>query len=578
MRAELALSKTLTQCVSRDRGWDYDNIVITVPEEMCGAVFEGVKVAYGESGAEGAGSIRFSDTRALLSESALLERLNAGETRISLLFSFRGFSGGEARHYWTGFSVTCDYLPAGGARFSPAPGVMCAFGTDGIAAGESCAVSLDITAPSDINGAALELEPGGRLEFDIALSAGGRKTVSGIFSPGADELDERAVPVRARLILLHSGGETEYPPVETGLTMLAHRLPPEISVCMTPGVIVQGHTSIDIEAQIQRDYGAAIAERRFTLGGNEYPMAGDAISGIDTGGFSGDVPWELEVRDSYGLSASASGMIRVEPYTQPVISDVSVERYAPRISAGGGTEYVQDEGGARVRLTFSGGVCCLPGENPWRLLADGRAILTGENGGEIALENDRDALDGEFDPGSEHTVIITLADGYSSVSRAVTVPAAGGIFNIERGGVAVGRRASGTVFQPRFECAYPAYFEAGVFDGGGNSISGQCFEEGTRRIGTFMGKALYRTGLMVSALSTDSSNPSTVDTGVRPGCVVGLSGFVKTRGFGNLPVNCYHSGSLRAFLRPDGGTGRLIGYCACPNDGAVIFMDYTEGD
>jgi len=52
MRAQMSLSKTRAECVSRWRGyadgtgisytqpeWDYDNIVITVPEELTGAVF-----------------------------------------------------------------------------------------------------------------------------------------------------------------------------------------------------------------------------------------------------------------------------------------------------------------------------------------------------------------------------------------------------------------------------------------------------------------------------------------------------------------------------------------------------------
>lgn len=59
-------------------------------------------------------------------------------------------------------------------------------------------------------------------------------------------------------------------------------------------------------------------------------------------------------------------------------------------------------------------------------------------------------------------MVLTLADSFESAEYDFVLPKAGGLFNIEKGGVAVGMRSNGTRALPKFEVAYPAVFYGDV--------------------------------------------------------------------------------------------------------------------
>lgn len=164
------------------------------------------------------------------------------------------------------------------------------------------------------------------------------------------------------------------------------------------------------------------------------------------------------------------------------------ERYSAVESDTGEISYVATDDGTSVRLSLGTEICRIApysfnadnpdlGQNEWYL-----DVSYGENGGDMTTKNvasgtdekpineyleDMLLLEGvEFDPTKKYVVSITLRDkvGNSSMLTAY-IDAAGAYLNVEKRGVAVGMRSTGTPENPIFECKYPAYFYGGVILG-----------------------------------------------------------------------------------------------------------------
>lgn len=115
------------------------------------------------------------------------------------------------------------------------------------------------------------------------------------------------------------------------------------------------------------------------------------------------------------------------------------------------------------------------GSNPWTLTvtpAGGESIVVAQSSTQPAktYAADRTAITGSYANTSNHAFTVTLADSFTAVVVQLTVPKAGGIFNIERTGVAMGMRSSGTQAQPLTESAYPVHCYAGVWGEDGKRI------------------------------------------------------------------------------------------------------------
>lgn len=190
---------------------------------------------------------------------------------------------------------------------------------------------------------------------------------------------------------------------------------------------------------------------------------------------SGDVPYKVTVTDSYGASGEYSGTVRVLPYGLPAIGQMNIERYVTYIDDVGNPYYVADDGGETVRVSLAANVTSLNGRNAWSIAAaweSGAATMfTGSDGGTIIFTGDRDAITAHFAAEREWLITVTITDSLHAQSYEVRLPKAGGIFNIEKTGVAVGMRSTGTKENPRFQVAYALELLGGYI-----SPSGRQFE------------------------------------------------------------------------------------------------------
>ncbi len=74
----------------------------------------------------------------------------------------------------------------------------------------------------------------------------------------------------------------------------------------------------------------------------------------------------------------------------------------------------------------------------------------------VVYEHDRSVITGSYSNLSTYEFTVQLTDAFTTLTQVISVPKAGGIFNIEAAGVAVGMRSTGTREQPLFQVAYPA--------------------------------------------------------------------------------------------------------------------------
>ena len=470
---------------------DGQAVTVTVPSALRGASFAGVHLSYTLSGDAGTSAVRFEGTGVPATDAALLERLQRGDTEIRLYFSFRatGGFGGEGAHSayasWTDISVKADFIPPNGARgtLTLSDGGQVEYGVNAcsLARGESALVTL-------------RLQAGGVRAFRLDL-AGDDENVFDSFTvvPEDGALAEteirlsqaawtgRLARAHFRVTVADEGGERPSAWQESALMLCAHRLPPSPSCLWTDesgvqarfGAFIQGKSRMKLTLNPgldeAADAGATAVRRRLLLAGEEYLLGGDGAE-LGEVNLSGSVDYTLEVTDSHGLTGSFSGRLALLPYAAPKISGLAFERYSVHVSPQGESLYEPDDGSDTVRVTAKGAVSALNGLNAWTLEAEysdgetqGQALLaSGADGRALSYENDRQLFGALLSESRTWSVRVTLTDQFESAVYDVAVPKAGGLFNIERGGVAVGMRSTGTRTDKKFEVNYPAVFRQEV--------------------------------------------------------------------------------------------------------------------
>ena len=169
------------------------------------------------------------------------------------------------------------------------------------------------------------------------------------------------------------------------------------------------------------------------------------------------------------MARRAARTLCVTPWSPPFLSGIEPERYSSGVDTGGNPVYYPDDGGTDIRLSLTGGVSSVNGLNAWTLVMSAtngtdtytRTLLAGADGGAISLDRDRGVYGAQLSASSDWAVTLTLADSFAtSVYDGIVIPRAGAIFNIEKTGVAVGMRSTGTLAQPLFQVAYPAEFSS----------------------------------------------------------------------------------------------------------------------
>lgn len=612
MLAQLTLNRNYASCTSTWQGiqasavevvytspsWDYDNVTISVPAAIPpGSVFNSVQIQYTVDTAGGSKSIQFSDTRLGVTNASLLTRLQEGERELRLLFSYKA-AGGSGRVgvntstcTWRNITITVDYTdPSRVHGETQIDGSLISYSVEqnSLMPGQSGSAVIAVTSARDCSSVTMELRPHGAVSgisytWEVSAPAGRQTVLRPEFLLEGITLTARVTPADIRFTLDDTPGQW----IATTLNLVRERLAPVVSAAFTDigqdklTSYVQGKSvlraTLTVTADTEADSDITLTDRTLVIDGRRY-VSGDGTFDIDTTALSGSVGYTASVTDSYGITGTLSGTLTILPYAPPSLSRLEITRYIMKDRPEGGQIPVADDDGAQVWVTLTGSFSPLEGGNRWTLTAiyDGTTRVMQEGAGAISFTEDTALLPVSFTPTTAHTIRIRISDIYDTADYSVTIPKAGGIFNIERGGVAVGKRSTGTTGSPKFECAYPAVFEAGAFDGAGNPLGGNVYTAAEVQVGAFLGKPMYRKVIRTGSISYVSSNPTNLPTGLEGCTPVRIDGMVYTSAYGCLPANCYHSGNIMAFARLDTATGNLICYTSTANSGAVYILDYIK--
>ena len=431
--------------------------------------------------------VRFAGTAVNADDASILEKLQRGETSLRLHFTFRasGASGGEGEHTahctWSEIALEIEYTPSGGiegeATFES--GKLRYFTNRASARrGETVLFTLRPEGIEDLQGVYLHLDGGNEALFDEAQAAVGSDVF--IRLPVTIQnaaWDGRFAPAHIRFTLLCAEGEKTGGRVETALKLVTDYRAPLITCAWSDDSDVFerfGHfvrlksllrCSCVYTLDTDADSAVCVTGRSLVLNGQEYTSGTDEFVPGEISGW-GEVPFTLSVTDSHGLTSSISGTIDVLHYASPGLSTLKFERYKTTIGESGQEVYEPDDGSQCIRVSLSGSVSALNGLNNWTLTAaytngsssGTRTLLTGSDGQALNLDGDKNVFDPLLSEQHVWQVLVTLSDCFESVQYELFLPKAEAIFNIERGGVAVGMRSGGSRAQPKFEVAYPAEF------------------------------------------------------------------------------------------------------------------------
>ena len=187
--------------------------------------------------------------------------------------------------------------------------------------------------------------------------------------------------------------------------------------------------------------------------------------------------YTIAVTDSYGQVGTLSGTITVLAYTLPTLRNVAINRYIATVNSQGQTVYELDDDGDK--LWFDAEIAVQTalgsGTNKWSLKitpTGGSTITAVSNSSAAAVTytHNRTFITATYANTTSFEFTVELSDAFTTITYQVTVPKAGGIFNIETTGVAVGMRSTGTEITPLFQSAYPAHFYNGVYGADGSRL------------------------------------------------------------------------------------------------------------
>lgn len=218
--------------------------------------------------------------------------------------------------------------------------------------------------------------------------------------------------------------------------------------------------------------------------------------------------WSLRLEDAEGLGATTTGSFDVLPYAAPVLT-FGLTRYAQVLDDNDEPVYEETDDGENVWVDGTIDVTQLNGLNAWTLSLTWTPNDTGASlpvtliseseGGSWSLDQNVELITSQFSAANDYTFTATLADQFGSSVVTTYIYKAGGYFNVEKFGVCVGGRTTGTAQAPKFESDYPIYAYAGIE--GVNNYSTAEVQTGGHWID---GKPLYRKVIHVTAAGTTS--------------------------------------------------------------------------
>ena len=520
----LQVSKSEAYCSSSWTGTEYspdvpvrytspttgsDTITVTVPATLTGVTFTSAAVNYTTILTKaGSRSIKFSDTNANVTNASMLQRLQNGDTSIQIVFRYcaNGGTGGvgtfSGAASWNNFSVTVTYTAINGitgtATITSGGTVTYSVDTPSLANGETAVLSIYAQPTVAITGVSVVIRPGtltdGEMSFSAArsIASGGSGSFSFALALTPEVLEamtDRVYPAQMKVIFTTPSGSYSSSWVSVvnsddnkAFRFVKSRAAPVISGISWSesgtthitqfGNIVQGKTvpilSFAVTLDTTADPSVSIGTRVVSIDGRSYSPGENSciMSTITT---TGSVAFSITITDSYGLTATYNGSVTVLAYTPPSLSGLDIDRYTSSLDSGGNTVYELDDDGNK--LWFDGIVSVQTslgtGTNTWTLKitpSGGSAITAVSNSGtaSVTYTHERSFLTGSYDTITSYDFTVTLSDQLTTKTYEVNVPKAGGYFNIEKTGVAVGMRSTGTENSKLFECAYPAKFYSDV--------------------------------------------------------------------------------------------------------------------
>ena len=357
---------------------------------------------------------------------------------------------------------------------------------------ETAAVALTITPDETVTGATVEIRYTGastsdsfNTSVDIASGATGYATFTvsqtNAIPPAGGN---RVIAAQIRITLTTTNGTEQSAWTTTTLLLARSRTAPSVSATFsdttsaysTFGVYVQGVSSfaaaISSTLDTTADPDIYITSRTVTVGSNQYTAGGNTVS-IGTLNVSGSVAYTVSVTDCYGQTGTASGTLSITAYAPPTFTALSMQRYS--------TDTQQlDDGSDAIWLNATGSVSALNGHNAWSMdveytngtITNTANITSDTDGRAISYTQDKTAFQTRLSDQYEWTVTVTLEDQITSNVYTLTIPKSGGIFNIEKNGVAFGQRSTATSSAQKFEVAYPAYFYNVIYDQNGKALDG----------------------------------------------------------------------------------------------------------
>lgn len=495
--------------------WGGAKVTVSVPAEMEGATFNSATLSYRVSSASGSRYVRFNGESVDVTNARILSRLISGGN-LDLYFSFKATGGtdGEGSHsaycQWSNLSIAVDYTPATGLAGTLTVGsagtAIYSVERPSLAYGETMTLGLTVRPTVAITKVTTtiwpgELETGVTYETERSVSANAGASLTYALAIPEDVYAAMTQRVCAAQIQITYTGKTGATYTtgrvacastddEKALKLLKQRSLPQITDIVwgesgtthltTYGNLIAGLTvptvAFAVALDTEADSGIGYESRTVTLDARTYTLSGNGGT-LDAVTQSGSVDYSITVTDSYGKSATVSSVVTVLAYTPPTLKGVAISRYTSALDSTGATVYELDDDGTSVWLDAE--VRCQvalgTGSNPWTLTVtppSGDTIVVEQGCTQPAktYEADRTAITGSYANTSDYAFAVILSDSFTAVVLPLTVPKAGGIFNIERTGVAAGMRSGGTAEQPLTESAYPAHFYAGVWGADGKRI------------------------------------------------------------------------------------------------------------
>lgn len=497
--------------------WGGQAVTVTVPAEMQGATFNSATLSYSVSSPSGTRRVAYHNESTLVTNANLLERLISGGN-LDLYFSYQatGGTGGEGSHSancsWNNITITVDYTPATGltgtANITNAGSVIYSLEKASLAYGETITFGLTVRPTVAITNVETVIYPGS-LSAGITLStaknvaSGGGASIAynlAITDAVYTAMTQRAHNAQIQIKLTGANGTT----YTTGriacgdstsgqrFKLVKTRSAPVINAVTwgesgtshisTYGNLIAGKTvptvSFTVTLDTDADEGIGYEARTLSVDGKTYTLSANSGT-LQAIASSGSVSYTITVVDSYGQTGTLTGTVTALAYTPPTLSGVDINRYVSSLNTQGQTIYELDDDGDK--LWFDAAITVQTalgsGTNAWSLTitpAGGSAIsvVSASSLASKTYTHDRTVLTGTYANTSTFDFTVELADAFTSVIHQVRVNKAGGIFNIEKTGVAVGMRSTGTDAKPLFEVAYESRFYQAIYDRNGNEISG----------------------------------------------------------------------------------------------------------